>query len=107
MCLTLSPLSFYDNKVLKMLIGYANIYSSVQDYRQKKLYVFDSSIGSGRTNESNGIYKKEACVARMKTESEDKERLETIRSCLPEVDVIRESKEPSEAEVHQSLKTGS
>jgi hypothetical protein len=30
----------------------------------KNLSVFNSSIGSGRTNESNEIYKKEACVAR-------------------------------------------
>jgi len=28
------------------------------------LSVFKSSICFGRTNESNGIYKKEACVAR-------------------------------------------
>jgi len=28
-------LSFDDNKVLKMSIGYANICSSVQDHRQK------------------------------------------------------------------------
>ena len=30
----------------------------------KKLNVFDLSIGSGRTNESNEIYKKEAYVSR-------------------------------------------
>jgi len=30
----------------------------------KNLSVFKSSIGSGRTNESNEIYKKEACFAR-------------------------------------------
>jgi len=30
----------------------------------KNLSVFKSSISSGRTNESNGNYKKEACVAR-------------------------------------------
>jgi len=30
----------------------------------KNLDVFKSSISSGRTNESNGIYKKEAFVAR-------------------------------------------
>jgi hypothetical protein len=48
-----------------MSIGYANICSS---------------IGSERTNESNEIYKKEACVARFKIESKDKERLKTIRS---------------------------
>jgi hypothetical protein len=47
-----------------MSIGYVNICSSVQDHIQKKLSVFISSIGSGRTNESNGIYKKGACVAR-------------------------------------------
>ena len=51
--------------------------------------------------------KREVCVARFKTESEDKERLKTIRSCLPEADVIRESEEPSEVGVHQILKTGS
>jgi len=32
----------------------------------KNLNVFKSSIGSGRTNESNGTYKKEACVARQR-----------------------------------------
>jgi hypothetical protein len=45
----------------------------------KKLNVFSSSIGSERTNESNGIYKREACVARMKTESEVKERLKNYQ----------------------------
>jgi len=30
----------------------------------KNSSVFKASIGSGRTNESNGIYKKEVCVAR-------------------------------------------
>jgi len=35
MCLTLLPLSFDDNKELKMSIGYANICSSVQDHSQK------------------------------------------------------------------------
>jgi len=30
-----TTLSFDDNNVLKMSIGYANIYSSVQDHRQK------------------------------------------------------------------------
>jgi len=30
-----TTLSFDDNKVLKMSIGYANICSSVQDHRQK------------------------------------------------------------------------
>jgi len=34
MCLTIPLLSFDDNKVLKMSIGYANICSSVQDHRQ-------------------------------------------------------------------------
>ena len=30
----------------------------------KNLNVFKSSVGSGRTNESNEIYKKEGCVAK-------------------------------------------
>jgi len=64
-----TTLSFDDNKVLKMSTGYVNICSSVLDHRQK----FKSNIGSGRTNESNGIYKKEAYVAR-------KEHLKIIRS---------------------------
>ena len=38
-------LSFNDNKVLKMSIVYANIYSSVQDHKQK-FSVFNSRIGS-------------------------------------------------------------
>lgn len=59
----------------------------------KKLNVFNTSLGSWRTNENNEIYKKEACVARMKTESEVKERLKnyqklSIRSGLPEADII-------------------
>ena len=37
----------------------------------KKVYVFKPSIGSGRTKKSNGIYEKEACVARIESE-EDK-----------------------------------
>jgi len=63
-----TTLSFDDNRVLKMSIEYANICSSMHDHRQK----FKSNIGSGRTNESNVIYKKEACVAR-------KEHLKIIR----------------------------
>jgi len=43
----------------------------------KKLLVFTSSIGFGITNESNGIYKKEAYVARFKIESEDYQKLYT------------------------------
>jgi hypothetical protein len=58
MCLALSPLSFAENKVLKMSI--VQVCKTIY----KKLNVFISSIGSGRTNESNEIYKKEACVAR-------------------------------------------
>ena len=46
-----TTLSFDDNKLLKMSIEYANICSSVQDHRQK----FKLNIGSGGTNESNGI----------------------------------------------------
>jgi len=42
-----------------MSIEYAYIFSSVEDHTQK-FSVFNSSIGSGRTNESNGFYKKEA-----------------------------------------------
>jgi hypothetical protein len=76
MCLTLPPLSFDDNKVLKcqldMLIFVQLCRTIVKNYK--------SSVGSERTNESNGIYKKEACVARFKAESEDKECLKTIRS---------------------------
>ena len=49
--------------------------------------------------------KKEDCVARMKTKSEDKGRLKTLRSSPAEADVVRESEEPSQAGVHQSLKT--
>jgi len=41
---------------------------------------------------------KEACVARIKTEFEDKECLKTIRSCLLEANVIRESEEPQKPE---------
>jgi len=71
----------------------------------KNLHVFNSSIGSEGTNESIEIYKGGLCC---KIESEeDKERLKTIKSCLPEPDVIRESEESSETEVHQSLKIGS
>jgi hypothetical protein len=43
-------------------------------------------------------FTKEAFVARFKTESEDKERLKTIRSLLPKVDVITESEEPQKLE---------
>jgi len=49
----------------------------------KNLSVFNSSIGSGRTNESNEIYKKEACVARKhlkKRGSEDHQKLKATRS---------------------------
>jgi hypothetical protein len=42
-------------------IRYANIFSRLEDHRKK---LSNLRIGSGRTNESNEIYKKEACVAR-------------------------------------------
>jgi len=42
----------------------------------KKLYDFKPSIGSERTNESNGFHIKEAYVARIK----DNKSLKTIRS---------------------------
>jgi len=54
-----------------MSIGYANICSSVQDHR-KKFSVFNSSIGSGRTNESNGFYKEGSLKRLKKRGSEDK-----------------------------------
>jgi len=59
----ITTLSFDDNKVLKMSTGML-IFVQVCRTIDKNLSVFKSSIGSGRTNESNGIYKKEACVAR-------------------------------------------
>jgi len=73
-----------------MSIGYANICSSVQDYRQK-FSVFNSSIGSGRTNESNEFYK-EGSLKHLKTrgsEEADVIRRTLLRSCSPEVDVIK------------------
>ena len=73
-------LSFDNNKVLKVSIGYVDISSSMQDVRQKKLSVFNSSIGSKRTNERNGNYKTEACVARerlKKRGSKDSQKLST------------------------------
>jgi len=59
-----TTLSFDDNKVLKKC--QLDILISVQVCRNidKNLSVFKLSIGYGRTNESNEIYKKEACVAR-------------------------------------------
>ena len=58
MCLTLSLKVLSDNKVLKkLLIGYANICSSVQDHRQKNLRSF---VGYGWTKESKELNKKEA-----------------------------------------------
>ena len=90
----ITTLGFDDNKILKcqldMLIFVQVCRTIVKNY--------NSSIGSERTNESNEIYEKEAYVARFKTESEDKYRLRTIRSCLPELDVIRESEEPQKLE---------
>ena len=69
-----------------MSIGYVNICSSVHDHRQK-FSVFNSSIGSGRTNESNGIYKKEAWVARKRLKKRGSENKRFWRSS--EVDIIR------------------
>jgi len=72
----------------------------------KNLSVFKSSIGSGRTNENNGIYKREACVARkhMKKRAFEEKRFwrssEAVSSkAIPlEANVIR-SWRSSEAEV--------
>jgi len=56
-------LSFDDNKVLKISIGYVNICLSVHEHRQKFKCLY-LSIDFGKTNESNEIYKKGACVIR-------------------------------------------
>jgi len=69
MCLKLSPLSFDDNKVLKMSIGYANICSSVQDHRQKVKCLY-SSIGFGRTNESNEILQNKSLCCKIESEED-------------------------------------
>ena len=62
----------------------------------KNLCVFKSIIGFGRTNESNEIYKKEACVAKKNPRKRVYEekiirssliRSSLIKSCLPEADV--------------------
>jgi len=66
-------LSFDDNKVFKCqlerLIFVQVCRAIVKNYK--------SSIGSEKTKESKGIYKGSLCC---KKESEDKERLKTIRS---------------------------
>jgi len=46
----------------------------------KNLSVSKSSIGSGETNESNGIYKKEACVARKRLKKRGSEYYQKL--CL-------------------------
>jgi len=87
----ITTLNFDDNKVLKcqlkLLIFVQVCKTTVKNYI--------TSIGSERTKEGKGIYKRSLCC---KTESEDKERLKTIRSCLPEADAIRESEEPQKLE---------
>jgi len=70
-----------------MSIGYANICTSVQDYRQK-FSVFNSSIGSGRTNESYEFYKEGSLKTRGSEEADVIIRT-LLRSCSPEADVIK------------------
>jgi len=69
----ITTLSFDDNKVLKcqfVLLIFVHVCRTiVKNYK--------SSIGSERTKERKGIYKGSLCCS---TESEDKERLKTIRS---------------------------
>ena len=99
-------MSFDDNKVLKLSIGFAKICSSVQDHRQK-FSVFNSSIGSGeqmramksttRKLELQGsIRRKEVITTRG---SEDHQKLTSSEALSSEaVDVIRGSED------HQKLK---
>jgi len=77
-------------------IGYANICSSAQDHR-KKFSVF-KYIGSGRTNESNDIYKMEACVARKRLKKKGSEDKRFWTSS--ETDIIKST---SSEIVHQKL----
>jgi len=84
MCLTLPPLSFDDNNVLKKSIEYTNICSSVHDHKQK----FISRCRFWKNKEEQWNLQKKTYVA--------SQSLKTTR-------VWR----PSEAEDHQSLKIGS
>jgi len=59
-----TTLSFDDNKVLKKCQSDMLIFFQVCRIIDKNLNVFISTTYYGRTNESNGIYKKEAFVAR-------------------------------------------
>jgi len=68
MYLTLPPLSFDDNKVLKRQLDVL-IFVQVCMTINKNLC---QDIGSGRTKESNEIYKGSLCC---KTESEDHQKL--------------------------------
>jgi len=68
MCLTLTPLSFDENKVLKFQLELL-IFLQVCKTLVKNC---KSSIGSERTKKSKGIYKRSLCC---KTESEDHQKL--------------------------------
>ena len=60
-----TTLSFDDNKIFKMSIGYMLIFVQVCMTIDKKLSVFKTSKGSEEQMKSNGIYKNEAWVARL------------------------------------------
>jgi len=77
MCLTLSPLSFDDNKVLKSQLDMLIFVQVCMTINKKFINDIYSTIGSERTKESKGIYKGSLCC---KTKSEDQQCLKTIRS---------------------------
>jgi len=72
-----------------MSIGYANICLSVPDRRQKKISVFNSSIGSEEQMKSNGCYKKEACVVRkhLKKRGSEDQKLTSSEALSSEADL--------------------
>jgi len=97
-------LSFDDNKVLKIPIGYANNCSSVQDHRQKFSVFINKQRFCITIKEQRIFYKKEACVAR--------EHLKDTRSWRHQKLKIRAFEDDQEltsleAEDHQKLKFNS
>ena len=93
MCLTLPPLSFDDNKVLKCQL---DMLTFVQVCRTI-VNNYMSIIGYGRTNKSNGIYKRSLCC-KVENRIWRQEHLKTIKSFLPEVDIISGSEESQKVE---------
>jgi len=112
MCLTLPFKFWWWQDIKKVSIGYANICSSVQDHRQK--FSVLKYIGSEEQKRAMASTKWKLVLQGsiwrkvvMKIIRSWRHQKHLLRSCSPEADVIRCSKDHQELKIIRSWKTGS